>query len=100
VLVGINPISSEIPDKYYLYQNYPNPFNPSTNIKFQIKDSRFVNLKVYNILGKEIATLINEKLKPGEYEVSFDGSGLASGIYFYKLITRDFVQTRKMLMIK
>jgi hypothetical protein len=98
--VGINSISNNIPDKYALYQNYPNPFNPTTIIRFQIKDLRLVTIKAYDILGKEVVTLVNDKLKAGEYEVTFDGSMLPSGVYFYKLQAGDFTETKKMLMIK
>jgi photosystem II stability/assembly factor-like uncharacterized protein len=73
------------PETYCLSQNYPNPFNPTTNIGFQIAEFRFVSLKVYDMLGREVATLINEEKPAGNYEVKFDGSGLSSGIYFYKL---------------
>jgi hypothetical protein len=97
---GANPISNNVPDKYLLYQNYPNPFNPSTNIKYQITDNNFVTLKVFDILGKEVATLVNENLKAGEYEVTFNGSGLPSGIYFYKLNTENFFETKRMILIK
>jgi hypothetical protein len=100
--VGIRNISSEIPDKFELYQNYPNPFNPTTNIKYQITNNlpQQVRLIVYDALGKEVATLVNEKLNAGTYANMFDGSKLASGIYFYKLMAGDFVQTRKMILIK
>jgi hypothetical protein len=99
-LTGINNISSEIPDKYSLYQNYPNPFNPTTNIKYQIRNNSFVTLKIYDNLGKEIYTLVNEKLNAGTYESKFDASGLSSGVYFYKLTSGDFSETKKMLLIK
>jgi hypothetical protein len=99
-IIGIKKISELYPSDYKLFQNYPNPFNPSTNIKFQIKDPRLVTLKVYNILGKEIATLVNEKQSPGVYEVTWDGSGFASGIYFYKLQADDFSEVKKMILIK
>jgi photosystem II stability/assembly factor-like uncharacterized protein len=104
--VGIHNISSEIPSGFSLSQNYPNPFNPVTKIKFSlIMDSRFrgndnVVLKVFDILGKEVATLVNEKLQPGTYEVSFDGSQLTSGVYFYKISAGDFTETKKLLLIK
>ncbi len=102
---GIKSISSEIPSEYKLFQNYPNPFNPSTIIKFQIKDTRFVNLKIYDMLGKEVATLVNEKLLPGIYEIpffinQFSGYSVASGIYFYKISTNDFVEIKKMVLLK
>jgi uncharacterized delta-60 repeat protein len=97
---GIRNLSNEIPKECKLYQNYPNPFNPTTNIKYQIQKSNFVEVKVYDILGKSIASLVNEKQSPGTYEVQFNGGNLPSGIYFYKLRTGDFVQVKKMLMIK
>ena len=101
----VSKISEKIPSEYKLLQNHPNPFNPSTIIRYQIKESRFVTLKVYDILGKEIATLVNEKQSPGEYEVpfsinQFSGYQLPSGIYFYTLKTGDYVESKKMLMIK
>jgi hypothetical protein len=103
--IGIKNISSEIPSAYTLSQNYPNPFNPSSIIRFQIKDSRFVTLKVYDMLGKEVATLVNEKLAPGTYEVpfsisQFSNNQISSGVYFYRLTTEGFSETKKMLMIK
>jgi hypothetical protein len=97
---GIKQISEEIPNSYSLQQNYPNPFNPSTIIRFQIKDSKFVNLIVYDILGKEVSTLVNEKLNTGEYEVTFDGSNLSSGMYFYKLQAGEFNEMKKMVLVK
>ncbi|MBI5402878.1 MAG: M28 family peptidase [Ignavibacteriae bacterium] len=98
--VGINQINSEIPDRYELFQNYPNPFNPSTNIKYQIANNSYTTIKIYNMLGKEITTLVNEKLQPGIYEVNFDGSNLPSGIYFYQLKTDYFIQTKKLILLK
>jgi subtilisin-like proprotein convertase family protein len=92
--------NNQVIKEYKLYQNYPNPFNPSTIIKFQIKDLKLVTLKVYDILGKEVATLVNENLKAGEYEIAFSGNNLPSGIYFYKIITEDFSETKTMLLIK
>ena len=98
--LGITNISNGIPDKFSLSQNYPNPFNPSTNIKYQIAKNSFVTLKVFDILGKEIATLVNEKQNSGTYESTFDARGLTSGVYFYRLTAGDFSETKKMLMIK
>lgn len=95
-----NIISSEIPAEYKLFNNYPNPFNPSTLIKFQIKDLKLVTLKVYDITGKLVTTLINEKLQPGEYNISFDGKDLASGVYIYRIEAGDFKDTKKMMLIK
>lgn len=78
-------ISSKVPEKFILHQNYPNPFNPVTNLEFEIPESGFVSLKVFDMLGKETADLVNEKLSPGKYTVTFNGGELASGVYFYKL---------------
>jgi len=97
---GIRSISTEIPEYYSLSQNYPNPFNPVSVIKFKIKETKFVSLKVYDGTGKEVSSLVNEKLQPGEYETKFDGSRLSSGIYFYKLTAGDFSETKKMVLIK
>jgi hypothetical protein len=103
--VFISRMPESIPEKYYLSQNYPNPFNPSTKIKFDLKeDGRIkmedVKLTIYDILGREVQTLVNEQLQPGTYEVTFNGSNLPSGIYFYQLKAGDYVETRKMLLIK
>lgn len=98
--VNVNNISNEIPFQYNLFQNYPNPFNPTTKIQYQIPKAGFVSIKVYNINGKEIATLVNENHQPGTYEATFDGSNFASGIYFYSIKTNDFSSTRKMMLIK
>ncbi len=96
--VSVN--EQNIPVKYELLQNYPNPFNPTTKIRFNIKDTRFVELKVYDILGKEVAVLINEKLKPGEYDAIFNGGHLSAGVYFYKLTAGNFSEVKKMVLIK
>lgn len=88
------------PENYLLIQNYPNPFNPSTKIKFQIKESGFVTLKVFDIVGKEIAVLVNEKLQAGEYEVPFSSNQLTSGVYFYRIEAGDFVSIKKMILLK
>jgi len=96
----IQPISNEIPKSFSLEQNYPNPFNPVTKIRFNIKDLSDSKLTVYDILGKEAVTLVNEKLKPGIYETEFDGTGYPSGEYFYRLTTDNFTETKKMVLIK
>jgi photosystem II stability/assembly factor-like uncharacterized protein len=88
------------PEGYSLSQNYPNPFNPVTNFEFRVADFGFVSLKVYNLQGKEIQTLVSKNLNRGTYNISFDGSGLESGIYFYKLEAGDFSETRKMVIVK
>jgi hypothetical protein len=86
--------------EYDLSQNYPNPFNPSTTIKYQIPEIYFVTIKVYDVLGNEIATLVNEEKPAGEYEVEFNGTGLSSGIYFYQLQAGSFVETKKMVLMR
>jgi hypothetical protein len=98
--VGINQISSEVPEEYKLYQNYPNPFNPSTNIKFDISKTSEVKLSIYDITGREVSVLVNEKLLSGSYEFTFNSTGLSSGVYIYRIKAADFVQTRKMLLVK
>jgi hypothetical protein len=92
--------TSQKPKSFTLEQNYPNPFNPSTVIKYQVPVTTNVILKVYNILGKEVATLINEAKSTGEYECRFDGSHLASGLYIYTLKAGNTIQSKKMLLIK
>ena len=93
--VGIKNISSEVPSRYSLGQNYPNPFNSTSNLKFEISNTGDVKLIVYDIMGKEVQTLVNERLQPGTYEAAFDGSMLNSGVYFYKLMTDGFTETKK-----
>ena len=105
-IVGLNTISPTVPEKFRLYQNYPNPFNPSTTILFDVpsvgngRDRSPVRLIVYDITGKEVETLINEDLTAGTYEVKFDGSKLASGIYFYVLQAEGYFDTQKMILLK
>ncbi|MFA5404894.1 MAG: YCF48-related protein [Ignavibacteria bacterium] len=96
----INHISNELPSTFFLYQNYPNPFNPTTNIQFLISNVQFVNLKIFNILGKEVETLVNEKLTPGTYEATFNASKYPSGVYFYCINAGTYSETKKMLLIK
>jgi hypothetical protein len=98
--LGINNLSSTIPDKFALKQNYPNPFNPSTVIRFQLSVAGNASLKVYDLLGREITTLVNESLQPGTYEVRFDAKELSSGIYLYTLRTDNFSETKKMVLIR
>jgi hypothetical protein len=81
-------------------QNYPNPFNPNTTISYSIPSSSFVQLKIFNIIGQEIATLVNEEKLAGNYEVNFDASNLPSGVYIYKMNAGSYVQTRKMILLK
>ena len=90
-----------IPTKYFLYNNYPNPFNPTTTIRFDLPERTNIELSVYNILGQKVKTLINNETRnAGRYEVSFNGNSLASGVYVYRFITKNYTQSRKMLLIK
>lgn len=98
--IGVNNISTIVPNNCSLSQNYPNPFNPSTKINFDIVKPGFVSLKVFDILGKEVATLVSENLSAGSYETDFDGSNLPSGVYFYRIETNEFTQVKKMILNK
>ncbi|MCE1164648.1 MAG: T9SS type A sorting domain-containing protein, partial [Bacteroidetes bacterium] len=105
--VGISLIQGEVPSGYELFQNYPNPFNPVTKIRFNVaengkwkSDNGFVTLKVYNILGMEVATLVNERLQPGTYETAWNAAGMSSGIYFYSLRSGNFSSTKRMIILK
>ena len=100
IITEIEENQNEIPNEYNLSQNYPNPFNPSTTIKYQIQDISFVTIKVYDVLGNEIATLVNEEKPAGSYEVEFDATQLSSGIYFYRLQANEFTQIKKMILLK
>ncbi len=99
-ILGVNPISNTAPDKYLLSQNYPNPFNPVTKINFAIPKSGLVTIKIYDLLGKEVRTLVNETKNAGSYSVDFNGSELSSGIYFYKINVNGFSDIKKMTLIK
>ena len=92
--------SGQSVDNFIITQNYPNPFNPVTYIKFTLPKSEFVTLKVYDILGIEVKTLVSSKLYAGEHQVTFDGSGLASGIYYYEIIVDENREIRKMVLLK
>ncbi|MCX6159774.1 MAG: DUF1028 domain-containing protein [Ignavibacteriae bacterium] len=89
-----------IPVYFVLYQNFPNPFNPNTVIKFSLKEKVFASLKIYNVTGEEVATLMNSDLNAGSYEFKWEPSGLASGVYYYRLTAGDFTDTKKMLLIR
>jgi len=118
IVSDVNQIGTEIPEKFVLSQNYPNPFNPATTIKYSLpvrqagmpanfgdsdihrNDSRIINLKIYDVLGQEIRTLVNEKQSPGNYQVQFDASGLPSGVYIYRLQAGNFNQSKKMILLR
>lgn len=99
-LIGITNISTEIPSEYSLSQNYPNPFNPSTVVRFSLSVVSNVILKVYDMQGREVETLVNEKLQAGTYQADWNASAYSSGVYFYKLTAGDFSETKRMLLIK
>ncbi len=99
-ITGVTKSSNKIPNTYILEQNYPNPFNPTTVISYQIPNSEFVTLKVYNILGKEITTLVNQNQTSGSYKINFNASNLTSGIYFYQITAGDFTKVHKMMLLK
>lgn len=99
-LTFVNNFYHKPPSKYVLRGNYPNPFNPSTKIKFEVPEKSNVQITVYNAEGKEITTIIDEQLKPGTYETEWDGSAFASGIYFYRLNAGDYLETKKMILLK
>jgi len=107
-LVGIENNIENKPIKFYLNQNYPNPFNPSTKIKFEIgpplnpllRNEGTVTLKIYDVIGREITTLVNEQLKPGTYEIEWNASDYPSGVYFYTLKTESYNETKRMALIK
>jgi len=104
-VIGINQISTEVPDRYILSQNYPNPFNPNTLITFSVPKSENVIVKVFDILGREIYTLVNERLTRGKYSVNwrsinYDGDYVASGVYFYRITAGDYIDTKKMILVR
>ena len=99
-ITGVTPISMTIPDEYSLSQNYPNPFNPTTKINFALPKQGFVTLKIYDVLGREVRTLVNEVKSAGQYSVDFNASEFASGVYFYKLETNGFNDVKRMMLIK
>ncbi|MFZ1289760.1 MAG: T9SS type A sorting domain-containing protein [Melioribacteraceae bacterium] len=105
LITSVDDKENNLPTEYSLFQNYPNPFNPTTTIKYSIPNVETQNfaslqIKIYDILGREVATLVNEKQKPGFYEVNFDGSGLASGIYYYRISAGKYMETKKMILLK
>ena len=98
--VGVDETVSSIPSNYLLLQNYPNPFNPSTKISYSIPHKSFVTLKVYDPLGSIAAELVREEKEAGRYELDFNAVDLSSGVYFYKIEAGDFIQIKKMILIK
>jgi hypothetical protein len=94
------PYELKAPNKFVLSQNYPNPFNPSTTIEFTLPKSEHTTLKIFNILGKEVATLVSNKLNQGNHKFTFDGKNMASGIYYYQLVAGEFHQVKKMILLR
>jgi hypothetical protein len=100
--------NNQLPEMFALYQNYPNPFNPATTIKYSLPhvgtghapSVQIVKLVIYDVLGKEVATLVNEQQRPGSYKINFNASELSSGIYLYKLTAGSFTQSRKMIILR
>ncbi|NIW46390.1 MAG: T9SS type A sorting domain-containing protein [candidate division Zixibacteria bacterium] len=100
LLVGVEPVSDNLPYHYALFQNCPNPFNPTTTIKYSIAKAGRVKIRIYDILGREVETVVNKQMPVGEYEVRFDAAHLSSGLYFYKISSGEFTKTKKMLLLK
>jgi len=92
--------SKSTPSDFYISQNYPNPFNPTTIINYSVPTRTFVSLKVFDILGREIKTLVNEEISAGNYSVNFNGAYLSSGVYFYTISAGDFKQVKKLILLK
>ncbi|NNG26500.1 MAG: T9SS type A sorting domain-containing protein, partial [Ignavibacteriaceae bacterium] len=98
--VSVSGSGNSSNNNYILKQNYPNPFNPTTIISFSISNSEFTQLKVYNVLGNEVQTLINENKQAGNHQIEFSAENLSNGIYFYRLISGNFSETKKMILLK
>jgi hypothetical protein len=100
VSLGVQEIETAVPNEFTLYQNYPNPFNPNTIISYGIPSNSHVSLTVYDILGRQVAVLVNEVQVPGTYKVNFNASNYASGVYFYRIVAGSHTAVQKMMLIK
>jgi hypothetical protein len=100
MITSVQPLTNDIPQEFLLHQNYPNPFNPTATIKYGLPKSSDVRLSVFDMLGREVSVLVNERRDAGVHEVKFDGSSLASGVYFYRLQAGDFTQTKRLLLLR
>jgi hypothetical protein len=98
--IGIRTTDTQLPSRYVLHQNYPNPFNPTTKIKFELPKSAFTKIFIYDVLGREVADLVNKQLKQGTYEVEWYAVSFSSGVYFYELVTDNYTETKKMVLVK
>jgi hypothetical protein len=99
-IVGVERNEKGVPTQFSVSQNYPNPFNPTTTIQYSVSSTQYVSLKVYDVLGRELSTLVSEVKPPGTYTVKWDAHGLASGIYFYRLEAAQFTETRKLVLLR
>jgi hypothetical protein len=104
-LIGVEPISNEVPFRFELSQNFPNPFNPTTKINFAIAKAENVSIKIYDITGREVYELVNSKLQPGKYSATWTslnnrGESVASGVYFYRIVAGDFIESKKMILVR
>ena len=99
-ITDIKTETNQLPTKFALSQNYPNPFNPTTTIKYSVPELSFVKINIYDVLGSEVATLVNEEKHIGTYELNWNAANLQSGVYFYRLKAGSFVETKKMILIK
>lgn len=100
IVLGVHDRPQSLPRAFRLEHNYPNPFNPTTTIRYEVPRTSFVTIRVYNVLGQEVVTLVSEKREPGRYQVVFDGSKLSSGVYFYRLQANGYANTLKLLLMK
>jgi hypothetical protein len=100
MITSIERLTINLPEHFSLSQNYPNPFNPVTTIQFSLPSKSFASLKIFDVLGKEVTILISEELPAGEYSRQWNGAGLPSGVYFYRLQSGSFVQTKKLVLLK
>ena len=100
IISGVNNNNKNVPDKYSLSQNYPNPFNPATSIKYQLPKNSYVKIKIFDILGKEITTLVSQKQNAGVYIVDWNATQYPSGVYFYKMETENFIDVKRMILVK
>jgi hypothetical protein len=98
--IGINQTGTEVPSEFKLMQNYPNPFNPETKIKFQVAKTDFVNITIYDMLGREAAMLVNEKLSPGSYDINWNAMQYPSGAYICRMSSGNFIETKSMILVK